>query len=383
MSTIPAIPTRLAPELWTPDANTWDGDRDGPLICCQVRPETHDVKSFLFEPAAPKQFRHRPGQFLTLELEIGSEKVNRCYTISSPPTRPHTLSITVKRHPGGKVSNWLHDNLKPGVSIPVLGPAGEFSCTLHPANKYLFLSGGSGITPLMSMARTFYDLGEDANIVFAHSARSPDDLIFRRELDMMAAGLSHFKPVFVCDSAPPASNWPGFTGFLSLAMLRAITRDFAQREIFCCGPAPYMANVRAILNGIGFDMRHYHEESFSFEARDAVTSPSIVEPVPSPSSPATSPSSPAKSQQNFKIEFTKTGRAITCAPDQFILNAAKAAGLRLPSSCTQGLCGTCKAKKLSGDVVMTHKGGIRQREIDQGFFLPCCSKPLTDVVIEK
>ena len=74
---------------------------------------------------------------------------------------------------------------KPGMEIKALGPAGEFSCTLHPAAKYLFLSGGSGITPLMSMSRTFYELGEDRDIAVVHSARTPRDIIFRRELEMM------------------------------------------------------------------------------------------------------------------------------------------------------------------------------------------------------
>ena len=137
-------------------------------------------------------FRYRPGQFITLELEIDGEPINRCYTLSSTPTRPDTISITVKRATGGKVSNWLHDNLKPGMEIKALGPAGDFSCTLRPAAKYLFLSGGSGVTPLMSMSRTYYDLGEDGDIVFVHSARTPRDIIFRRELAAMTNGMATF-----------------------------------------------------------------------------------------------------------------------------------------------------------------------------------------------
>ncbi|HEX2447212.1 MAG TPA: 2Fe-2S iron-sulfur cluster-binding protein, partial [Methyloceanibacter sp.] len=83
------------------------------------------------------------------------------------------------------------------------------------------------------------------------------------------------------------------------------------------------------------------------------------------------------------IEFTRLGRVIECGPDQFILDAARAAGMRLPFSCSKGMCGTCKTKKLAGNVVMNHAGGIRQREIDAGMVLICCSKPLSDVVLEK
>jgi ferredoxin-NADP reductase len=317
-------------------------------------------------------FRFRPGQFITLEFEIDGETINRCYTLSSAPTRPDTISITVKRVPGGKVSNWLHDNMKPGAEIKALGPAGEFSCTNHPASKYLFLSGGSGVTPLMSMSRTHYDLGEDKDIVFVHSARSPRDIIFRRELNAMANGLSQFRTAFVCEHPGDERDWAAPTGMLSLQLLKSIVPDFAQRLIFCCGPEAYMAAVRAMLKEAGFDMTHYFEESFSFERQG----------VPLAEIEAKAAEAPGAAG-SFKIEYTRSARIIDCGPDQFILDAARAAGMRLPFSCTKGMCGTCKTKKLSGEVVMKHGGGIRQREIDAGMILPCCSKPLSDVTLEK
>jgi ferredoxin len=85
----------------------------------------------------------------------------------------------------------------------------------------------------------------------------------------------------------------------------------------------------------------------------------------------------------FAVTFTRSSRTITCRADSFILDAAHAAGLKLPFSCRRGICGTCKSKLISGRYDMQHGGGIRQREIDGGFFLPCCSKPLSDLVIEK
>jgi len=366
------LPSRLGSHLWDAMPSRWDPDSDETLVCCYVRPETHDVKSFLFRTRTPHVFRYRPGQFITLELEIAGQSINRCYTLSSPPTQPDTISITVKRVPGGTVSNWLHDNLKPGSQIKALGPAGDFSCANHPAPKYLFLSGGSGVTPLMSMSRTHYALGEDRDIVFVHSARTPHDIIFRRELAMMAGGMAHFRTAFVCEKAGDEPDWSGPTGYLSLPVLKSIAPDFAEREIFCCGPDPYMTAVKALLKDAAFDMAHYHEESFSFERLDTQTAETEAQPAPAPAAAG-----------GFKIEYTRSGRTIDCGPDQFILDAARAAGMRLPFSCTKGLCGTCKTKKLSGEVVMTHGGGIRQREIDQGMILPCCSKPLSNVTLEK
>jgi ferredoxin len=90
-----------------------------------------------------------------------------------------------------------------------------------------------------------------------------------------------------------------------------------------------------------------------------------------------------EAQAQYTIEFTVSGRSVTCDATQFVLTAALAAGMKLPFSCRQGICGTCKSRLISGQYDMKHNGGIRPREIEQGFFLPCCSKPLSDLVVEK
>jgi len=363
------------PAFWSRLGERWTSDDEETLVCCQVREETHDVKSFFFMSREGRTFVFEPGQFVTLELEIDGETINRCYTISSAPTRPHTISITVKRVPGGKVSNWLHDNLRAGDAVRVLGPAGVFTCARRPSGKYLFLSAGSGITPLMSMSRTHHELGEDRDIVFLHSARTPDDIIFARELDLIASNHRNFRTAFVCERIGQRSNWSGITGFLTLPLLSLIAPDFMEREIFTCGPAPYMEAVRKILADAGFDRSQYHEESVSFEETVAPELDAVA------ASPAVSDAAPAG--ERFAVSFAKSRREIECAADQHVLDAARQAGVRLPSSCTQGMCGTCKVKLVSGQVEMKHNGGIRQREIDQGMVLLCCSKPLTDLVIDK
>jgi glycine betaine catabolism B len=397
------------PRFWEALPARWNSDTDETLVCCHVRQETHDVKSFFFRAPSERAFVFEPGQFITLELEIDGEPVNRCYTISSPPTRPHTISITVKRVPGGKVSNWLHDHLHAGAEVRVLGPAGEFTCARHPARKFLFLSAGSGITPLMSMSRAHHELGEDSDIVFVHSARTPDDIIFARELDLIASNQAHFRTAFVCERIGARTNWPGVTGFLTLPLLKLIAPDFLEREIFTCGPAPYMQAVRNLLDEGGFDRRHYHEESFSFGAVSEVAAPLNIAQVADVSAingaaaetsvPATAQNlsginedqplalassvAPVETETRFKVSFARSNREIECGSGQHVLDAAKKAGVRLPASCTQGMCGTCKVKLVSGDVAMKHAGGIRQREIDQGMVLLCCSKPLTDLVVDK
>lgn len=346
----------------------WDSEADDLLVCRAIQDETHDVRTFVFAASPPRRFHYRPGQFLTFAFEIDGQTVHRCYTLASTPTRPDRVSITVKRVPGGPVSNWLHDHLKVGDTVRALGPMGDFSWADHPADKCLFLSAGSGVTPLMSMARAHHDLASDTDILFVHSARSPADIVFREEVALMARARDGFRAVTLCETSGPA--WDGFGGRLDLARLEIIAPDFREREIFVCGPAGYMAGVAAMLVGAGFDMARHHSESFDF----AALSPAEIEEVVA---------AEVSEVPSHKVSFTKSRRDIDCAEDVFVLSAACAAGMRLPSSCTKGLCGTCKSRLVSGTVEMTHAGGIRQREIDQGLILICCSRPTSDLVIER
>ncbi|MGP3989305.1 2Fe-2S iron-sulfur cluster-binding protein [Streptomyces sp. 3N207] len=328
---------------------TWG---DGLLVCKQVHDVTGDVRTFVLEPTEPRLFRHDPGQFLTLVLDIEGRPVERCYTISSPPTRPDLVAITVKRVPGGLVSNWLHDRLTPGTTVRARGPLGQFSIARHPAPKYLFLSAGSGVTPVMSMTRTLYDLTHPVDVVFVHSARTFDDIIFRRELEFIAATAPNFHVVHVLDDRGEQLNTD---------MLREIAPDFLEREVFTCGPVGYMEAVRRMLSTACFEMARYHEESFTFEK------PVVVE---------------HDTGQGFKIEFTRSGRTIDCDAGTSVLAAASRAGITLPASCAQGMCGTCKTTLLAGSVDMQHNGGIRPREIANNKILLCCSKPLDHLVID-
>ena len=342
----------------------WDPDRDEQLVCVATRPETHDVTTFVFAAPEPRLFRFAPGQFITLEL--AGPGVQRCYTIASPPTRPWRLEVTAKRSPGGAGSGWLHDTMRPGMRVAASGPLGAFTVTPRAGGRYLLLSAGSGITPLMSMARTAHDLGSDADIVFVHSARSPADLIFADELAAMSRRPG-FRSVSIVARVPPGTAWTGLRGRLSPAMLPVVVPDLLERDIYCCGPAPYMAAVRAMLDAGGFDRARYHEESFAFAAPEEMPVPETV----------------VDTRPGYTIQFAKLGRAIQCPSGSTILAAARAAGLRLPSACNKGVCGTCKSRLVTGTVELRHGGGIRQREIDDGMTLLCCARPASDLVVDR
>jgi ferredoxin-NADP reductase len=360
------------PSTWESGARLWASSEEQILTCCRVFDETHDVKSFEFRVGDGSPVRFEPGQFMTVSANVQGQLVQRCYTISSPPTRPYLVSITVKRVPGGTMSNWLHDNMLPGSQLRAYGPSGSFTPTAAPgARKSLYLSAGSGVTPLMSMTRASVDLGLDRDIVFVHSARTPADIVFRKELERLVALSPRLRTFFLCEGIGNETDWSAPTGRLSLALLSQWVPDYTEREVFTCGPAGYMNAVRTLLAEGGHDHARYHQESFDFSAGAAAAAP--VEPGTSSSD---------ASHTTFTVKLSRSSKCFTMSASETVLAAAKKAGVAIPSSCSQGICGTCKTKVLEGDVDMKHNGGIRDREIQKGFRLLCCSRPTSDLVLE-
>lgn len=349
-------------------AQPWDSHSQL-LECVMVLEDTHDVKTFCFQTADNSWFRYLPGQFITVDVEIDGQRHQRCYTLSSSPTRPLSISITVKAQQDGLVSNWLHRSLKIGDRIRAYGPSGIFSFHHQPAKKYLFLSGGVGATPLLSMTRWLFDYGQHTDVVFVHCARTPSDIIARTELEAMSARLADIKLAFVCESPDPQRAWTGYSGRLNQLMLELIAPDYAEREVFCCGPEPFMQAARDILNSLHFDMAHYHEESFSAPIIDASDTPEHDDVVPDEAAPA-------------QVSFLRSGREVSCNEGDTLLAVAKSCGLHIPNACQFGVCGTCAVKKLDGEVHMVHNGGITQEQLDEGYVLACCAHPLGAVQID-
>lgn len=352
-----------------PDGRRELDELDGHLTCVDIVDVTHDVKSFTFEVPGPGVLRFLPGQYLTLQLLVRGERVERCYTISSAPTRPERLTITVKRVPGGVVSNALHDHLSVGDAVGASGPYGEFTHAHHPADRYLFLTAGSGITPAMSMLRTMREQRDPADVVLVHCARTPDDIIFRAELEEAGseAGVSL---VVLCEADSPTERWNGPTGRLTLEALHRGVPDLRRREVFTCGPGPFMEAVRGHLDLVGVNPAHCHEESFVLgEAADAPGDEGDED-------------APGATGRTYAVDFRRSGRTVECDSGTTVLEAAARAGLTLASSCAEGVCGTCKLTLLVGEVDMHHQGGIRPREVREGAFLPCCSTPLGDLEVD-
>ncbi len=336
------------------------------LECISVTPETRDVMTFLFRSEGTNWFRYLPGQFVTLELPVGPEPVFRTYTLSSTPSRPYAVGVTVKAQKNSIGTRWMFDNLKPGMKIRALGPLGDFSYVKHPGDKYLFISAGSGVTPMMSMVRDMCDRAPQSDISFINCSRTPADIVFRHELEYLARYMPNLSLGFIVESTGRTDLWSGLKGFIDKAKIALLTHDFMDRTVFCCGPEPFMAAVSSMLEASGFDMSRYHQESFA-PAAPVVVGPSVE---------------PADGEVLAKINFAASGKEVPCQPGQTILMTARAAGVRIGAACESGICGTCQVMKLSGEVEMNHNGGILDEDIAEGYILACCSRPLTDVKID-
>ena len=355
-----------APRLnWA--ADPW---RDSePLECAMVVPENADTATFTFRAPSGAWFDYQPGQFVTLDLPVPGGNVQRTYTISSSPSRPLSISVTVKAQKGSVGTRWMLDHLKPGMRLRAFGPAGIFSFHRHTARKYLFISAGSGITPMMSMTTWAWDSGEMPDIVFVHAARRPSEIIFRERLEQFANRVPGLQLHFTVEAPDPFRAWPGYRGRLSQIMLGLMAPDYLDREVFCCGPEPFMQGVREMLISLGFDMARYHQESFGAPVATEAEAPVLADVTPAAGAQA-------------EIAFTASGVTAACAETDTVLAVARRAGLNIPSGCTFGLCGTCRVRKTAGEVHMVHNGGISDDDIAAGYILACCAHPMGSVAVE-
>lgn len=388
--------------------------------CCRIVQETHDVKTFYFVAEPAVLFSYFPGQFVNLEVEIDGKPVIRSYSISSSPTRPYHLSMTVKRVasppdqpeiPAGVVSNWLHDQFRVGDRVKLLGgPLGQFTCLPDLPSKLLLISAGSGITPMISMLRWVQDTLVNCDIVFLYSARTSEDIVFRAELEAIATQMPNFRLAVTVTKQPIERPWMGLTGRISESMLNLVVPDLLERAAYVCGPDSFMEATRSLLSAMQFPMQNYKEESFgrkSFapkaappvtiipsavasqassnghghgagdrarafgipETRDEVAHPP-AKSVPTATSPAT-------------VQFVKSERTIPIDEQASILEIAEQAGISIRHACRVGACGACKIRVHTGEVQYeTPPAALSASDRQNGYALACVGYATASLAIE-
>ena len=367
------------------DLPIWQG-LDTPLYVTDIIQETHDVFTFRFQGNPLCRFVYWPGQFCTLVLNINGKKVLRSYTISSTPSRPFVLEITVKRVPGGLVSNWLPDNLKIDDRVDIAGPKGKFC--LMPGKippVILLIAAGSGITPIMSMIRWLCDVSANVDIRFFYSARTPDDIIFRNEIELLTSRYKMFEPVIITNTRGAAIGWTGLTGRINREMLEMVSPDIHGRHIYMCGPPGFMEAVKKILSepilGQPFKLSDLHIESFS-GVRTAAEEKSTLHTGTAEVSPAQPPREEKKPAALLAVEFARSGKQVSTDGKTPLLDIAEEQDINLDYGCRSGSCGVCKARLLKGKVDMESEEGLEQEEKDNGYILTCVATPLTDCILD-
>lgn len=352
-----------APETME-DLPIWQGETT-PLRITEIIRETQDVYTYRLQGDPLCLFRYLPGQFCSVILDIDGRRVVRAYSISSTPSRPFTLEITVKRVPGGLASNWMADHLKEGDWLRVSGPKGKF--LLAPdaiPEKLLLLGAGSGVTPLMAMARWLCDIGAGVDVRFFNSVRSPGDIIFRKELELLTQRHRLFSPVIVTTTRAPGQEWMGPTGRISRHMLETAAPDLHERHVYLCGPRGFMESARALLAELQFDPAKLHLESFD---GGRVAPPCAQSGDDAPT---------------YSITFARSGKTASAPAGMSLLDLIESEDIDLDYGCRSGSCGDCKTRILSGEVVMSCEDGLDAADKAKGYVLGCVATPKSDCVLD-
>ncbi len=348
------------------------------VTCINVIQETHDVKTFQFQADDAQLFHFKPGQFIGLNLEIKGQKHNRSYTIASSPTRPHCLEVTIKKEQGGAVSPWLHENIRVGLTIEIRGPAGRFNNLDTPSEKVLLISAGSGITPMMSMARFWTDLQPSKDVLFLNWVRAVKDIIFRREIALLDSRNENFKPEIICTQPGLSENWLGKRGRVNQTSLNDMAPDLKERIVFCCGPEGFMNSAKASLQALDFDMANYHDESFDPGGKKKKMLQVKVEL--NKSSSAKQPERKFPPIYNLKLKKSKL--ELEVKPNDILLDILESANVDIGSSCRGGNCGACHVVKLSGKTHTQTEDGLTDEYRELGHILTCTTKLLSDVELD-
>ena len=340
------------------------------LRVAEVIDETAEARSIRFDvPEELKEtFRFRPGQHLTLRAEIGGEEVRRNYSLCVAPGDGE-LKVTVKRIAGGLFSNWANDNLRPGDAIEVMPPHGSFTWDFRAgaANHYVAFAGGSGITPVMSLLKTAMTEEPESRFTLLYGNRDSQSVIFLDELArlknrfMDRLEIHHFL-------AEEAEDIELFNGMLDRGKCEEVLDHLIDpadvAAFFICGPGPMMDAAEQAIRQRGVPSEKIHLERFTADRPPEALQAQL--------------DALSREAQGLTMLVTLDGRKRRVpfsAEAGNILDSARAAGLPAPFACKAGVCATCRARVMAGEVEMAARYGLTDEEMATGYVLTCQSVP--------
>ena len=343
-----------------------------PLAVANIRRETRDAVAVTFDvPEHLKdRFRFIQGQFLTMKAVIDGEEVRRSYSICSA-VQDATLRIGIKRAPGGLFSNWVLDYLRPGDVLEVAPPEGRFHVPLSPGNRkqYVAFAAGSGVTPVLSILKTALRAEPDSSFTLFYANRASSSIMFREELaELKDRFLGRFNLVHVMTREHQDAEM--LNGRIDASKAEQLLRTFCNVDavdtVFLCGPHAMVDAIKPRLREMGLPESRIKIELF------------ITQTTAGDFRRAASFESPRECHVTLLLDGAR--HSFSMNRSQSVLDAALEHDIDVRHSCKSGVCATCRAKLLAGQVEMDANYALEDYEIARGFILTCQSFPVTDEI---
>jgi len=339
------------------------------ISVAEVVEETAEARSIVLD--VPDELReqfsnYRPGQFVTLLVEVGGEELKRAYSLSTAPAVDAKPRITVKRVVGGKVSNWLCDEVGVGTILKVLPPSGRFTVPDKDGDLFLF-AAGSGITPVFSIARE-YLATSDRKVRLVYVNRSKEETILRAELDAMKRKYGkRFKL---------KHRLGGREGRIDTRDVQAYCDEITDGLYFVCGPWGFMDVVEEGLLDMGVEPDRMHVERFaSPKKQQAAVENKATAESPAPVEPA------GKVGSTITLNIFGEVHEVPYKKGQYLTDAAADHDVDAPCSCEEGFCGTCLARVVEGTVEMDCDDALTKGQKKRGMILACQARATSDKLV--
>ena len=344
------------------------------LTVKNIRKETSDCVSIAFDIPAElqKHFVFKQGQNITVKSIMNGEEIRRSYSICSSPL-DNELRVAVKKVYDGAFSSFANQNLKKGDVLDVLPPTGTFFTEVHIANKkdYVFFAAGSGITPVISIIKTILFIEPESTVTLVYGNKNVSSIIFKEDLEALKnKHLQRFRIYYILSRERTEADIN--YGRIDAEKCKRFSKliDFTSiDEFFICGPEKMIFAVKDFLEMNGVNKSKIHFELFTTPIRKHAK---IYSTITTPDDEGSEITVKLDGRSfNFKLDYNSNN----------ILDAALAQGADLPFACKGGVCTTCKAKLIEGEVEMEVNYGLEPDEVKAGFILTCQSHPRSKKVV--